>query len=88
MRATLELPDPLFTCLTARAASERITFNQLLRHSVEQGLNATPPERCLQRSAVALPRLERPISMPSDQLSNAASFDLLEPCAPRRICPI
>ena len=79
MRATLELQDPLFARLKGGAASERITLKQLLRHSVEQGLNASPPERCLQRPAAALPRLERPLAMPSDQLSNAAWFDLLEP---------
>ncbi len=31
MRTTLELPDPLFARLKARAASERVTLKQLLR---------------------------------------------------------
>ena len=31
MRTTLELPDPLFARLRARAASERVTLKQLLR---------------------------------------------------------
>ena len=44
MRTTLELPDPLFARLKARAASERVTLKQLLRSYVEQGLSA-PPER-------------------------------------------
>jgi len=44
MRTTLELPDPLFPRLKARAASERVTLKQLLRSYVEQGLSA-PPER-------------------------------------------
>ena len=30
MRPTLELPDPLFARLKARAASERVTLKQLL----------------------------------------------------------
>ena len=42
MRTTLELPDPLFARLKARAANERITLKQLLRHFVEQGLNDSP----------------------------------------------
>ena len=40
MRTTLELPDPLFARLKARAASEHLTLKQLLRSYVEQGLNA------------------------------------------------
>jgi hypothetical protein len=31
MRTTLELPEPLFARLRARAASERVTLKQLLR---------------------------------------------------------
>ena len=42
MRTTLELPDPLFARLKARASTERLTLKQLLRSYVEQGLNATP----------------------------------------------
>ena len=42
MRTTLELPDPLFARLKARAASEHLTLKQLLRSFVEQGLSATP----------------------------------------------
>ncbi len=44
MRTTLELPDPLFTRLKARATSERVNLKQLLRSYVEQGLS-TAPER-------------------------------------------
>ena len=42
MRTTLELPDPLFARLKARAASERLTLKQLLHNYVEQGLSAAP----------------------------------------------
>jgi predicted DNA-binding ribbon-helix-helix protein len=45
MRTTLELPDPLFARLKARASSQRVTLKQLLHSYVEQGLN-TP---CLKR---------------------------------------
>jgi hypothetical protein len=38
MRTSLELPDPLFARLKARAAMERVSLKQLLRGYVEQGL--------------------------------------------------
>ena len=60
MRTTLELPDPLFARLKARAASERVSLKHLLHSYVEQGLNTSPPETTLQRSAAGLPRLEVP----------------------------
>ena len=34
MRTTLELPDPLFARLKARAASEQVTLKQLLQSYV------------------------------------------------------
>ena len=60
MRTTLELPDPLFARLKARASSERLTLKQLLRSYVEQGLGATPSGSGSKRSAHTLPRLEGP----------------------------
>ena len=51
MRTTLELPDPLFARLKARAVSERLTLKQLLHSYVEQGLNATAVVSGLKRSA-------------------------------------
>ena len=51
MRTTLELPDPLFARLKARASSERLTLKQLLRSYVEQGLSATPSGSGSKRSA-------------------------------------
>lgn len=79
MRTTLELPDPLFARLKARAASERVTLKQLLRSYVEQGLSAAPECTDLKRSAAALPRLEGGLAIADHQLSNAALFELLEP---------
>jgi len=78
MRTTLELPDPLFARLKARAASERLTLKQLLRSYVEQGLNTEPAASRSQRSAHTLPRLEGPLALPGEHLSNAALFDLLD----------
>jgi len=61
MRTTLELPDPLFARLKARAAMERVTLKQLLRAYVEQGLAAeavaVPPRR-----VADLPRIAGPES--------------------------
>jgi hypothetical protein len=80
MRTTLELPDPLFARLKARAASERLTLKQLLRAYVEQGLStAAPAKAALKRSALDLPRLEGPLMISPDQLSNSGLFELIEP---------
>ncbi len=78
MRTTLELPDPLFARLKARAASERLTLKQLLRSYVEQGLNATPTGAGSKRSARTLPRVEGPLALSGEQLSNATLFELLD----------
>ena len=64
MRTTLELPDPLFARLKALAVSERLSLKELLRSYVEQGPNT-------------LPRVEGPLAISGQQLSNAALFDLL-----------
>ena len=77
MRTTLELPDPLFARLKARAASEQLTLKQLLHSYVEQGLN-TMPESSQKRSAQTLPRLEGLLALEGAQLSNAALFELLD----------
>ena len=78
MRTTLELPDPLFARLKARASSERLTLKQWLRSYVEEGLNATSSGSGSKRSAHTLLRLEGPLAIASDHLSNAALFDLLD----------
>lgn len=78
MRTTLELPDPLFARLKARAATEQVTLKQLLRSYVEQGLSTPPTDTQPPRSAASLPRLEGPLAVTSDQLSNAGLFELSE----------
>jgi len=78
MRTTLELPDPLFARLKAKAAIERVTLKQLLRHYVEQGLESVSSAPSVQQSAVSLPRMEGPLVIPSEQLSNARLFELLD----------
>ena len=78
MGTTLELPDPLFARLKARAASEHLTLKQLLRSYVELGLNAAPAGSGSQRSAHTLPRVEGPLAISGERLSNATLFDLLD----------
>jgi len=78
MRTTLELPDPLFARLKARAASERLTLKQLLRSYVERGLDAPPQGAAPARSAASLPRLQGPLPIGEAQLSNAGLFELIE----------
>jgi len=88
MRATLELPDPLFARLKARAAREQITLKQLLQGYVEQGLmSPTQPTRPT-RFASQLPRIEGRLAFDSSTTSNAALFDLLEPLAATQIFQI
>jgi hypothetical protein len=79
MRTTLELPDPLFARLKARAASERVTLKQLLRSYVEEGLRAAPARAGSPRSAATLPRLNGSLPLEDHVLSNATLFELLEP---------
>ena len=78
MRTTLELPDPLFAQLKARAAGERLTLKQLLHSYVEQGLNATTTRPGIKRSAQTLPRVEGPLAISGQHLSNAALFECLD----------
>lgn len=78
MRTTLDLPDPLFARLKARAASERVSLKQLLQAYVEQGLNASPAGERRKRTAASLPRLEGALAIGGEQFSNAALFELLE----------
>ena len=78
MRTTLELPDPLFARLKARAASERVTLKQLLHSYVEQGLNVGPAHAHAHRSAASLPRLEGELPITGQPLSNAGLFDWLD----------
>jgi hypothetical protein len=79
VRTTLELPDPLFARLKARAALEGTTLKQLLRSFVEQGLEVPDHGRDTRaRRAADLPRIAGELPLRPDQLSNAGLFALLE----------
>ena len=79
MRTTLELPDPLFARLKARAASEQISLKQLLQSYVEQGLMATKQARRTIRTASQLPMVEGQLAFDSITTSQADPFDMPEP---------
>ena len=79
MRTTLDLPDPLFARLKARAAMKQVSLKQLLHAYVEQGLDApdpaaTPARRC----ARDLPTIQAPLQQQNVTFSNAGLFELLE----------
>ena len=79
MRTTLELPDPLFARLKARAAMKQVSLKQLLHDYVEQGLDAPDPtDSQRRRSARDLPTLQLPLQQQSVTFSNAGLFELLE----------
>ena len=79
MRTTLELPDPLFARLKARAAREQISLKQLLQSYVEQGLMAPKQAKPTTRTTSHLPKVEGRLAFDSSTTSNADLFDLLEP---------
>jgi hypothetical protein len=78
VRTTLELPDPLFARLKARASSERVTLKQLLHSYVEKGLSTEQPVGTLPRLAGTLPQLKGALFMDAALLSNAALVHLLD----------
>ena len=79
MRTTLELPDPLFARLKARAAMKQVSLKQLLHDYVEQGLDAPDPSAAqARRSARDLPTLQGPLQQQNVTFSNAGLFELLE----------
>lgn len=81
MRTSLDLPDPLFRHLKARAALEGRSLRDLVVSLVERGLVAPPLES---HPAPAVPvqppsvRLGAPMALGPAQLSNAALSELLD----------
>lgn len=75
MRTALDLPDPSSARLKAR---EHLALKQLLRSYVEHDLNAQPAGSGSKRSAHTLSRVEGPLAISGEHLSNAALFDLLD----------
>lgn len=72
MRTSLDLPDPLFKHLKARAALEGRTLRELVIELVEKGLNARDFSDPQQRwSARPLVVSDTPLPVPLRQLNNA-----------------
>ena len=53
MRTTLELPDPLFRTLKARAALDGTTLKELMLRFVQQGLSETEAQPLRDATQVA-----------------------------------
>lgn len=79
MRTSLDIPDPLFRHLKARAAMQGITLRELMLSLVARGLN-TVDESAPATATVDLPsvRLGAPMALEGDALSNASLSALLD----------
>jgi plasmid stability protein len=81
MRTSLDLPDPLFRHLKARAALEGRSLRELVVSLLERGLAAPAPlqadEGTMPSSAPSV-RLGAPMALAAAQLSNAALSELLD----------
>lgn len=78
MRTSLDIPDPLFRHLKARAALEGSTLRDLVLSLLQRGLSS-PAQVTATASAAELPsvRLGAPMALVADQLSNAALSELM-----------
>lgn len=79
MRTTLDLPDPLFRELKARAARENLKLKELIAKYVEAGLSGRllpDPAGQIRRSPLPPPRPAEGKPIPS--LSNKAIAGLLD----------
>ena len=77
MRTTIELPDPLYRQVKAKAALEGVPMKILMQRWVEHGL-ATPAGAPPAASRSALPTLSIGQPVSANLLSNAALFELAE----------
>ena len=80
MRTTIDLPDPIFRLVKARAALEGRTLKQLLAEYVEQGLARQAPLPCRSRRRGDPPVFERAAGsgVPTPALTNAEIAAILD----------
>ena len=80
MRTTLELPDPLFKHLKARAALEGSTLRDLVVQLVERGLQAPAVAESSTQTPAALPSISlgSPVRLPANDFSNARLSAMLD----------
>ena len=78
MRTSLDIPDPLFRHLKARAALEGSTLRDLVLGLLQRGLSSTPQTAPASVTA-QLPsvRLGAPMALTAAQLSNATLSELV-----------
>ena len=80
MRTSLDVPDPLFRHLKARAALEGTTLRELVLSLIERGLAAPPahPGGAPLPSVPPSIRLGAPMALPASELSNATLSGFLD----------
>ena len=81
MRTSIDIPDPIFRHLKARAALEGSTLRDLVLTLLERGLTANlPPSGALTPATTDLPsvRLGAPMALSANSLSNASLSALLD----------
>ena len=78
MRTSLDLPDPHFKHLKARAALEGRSLRDLVIELLERGLNArevvNPRQRFLSRPSIGV---GVPLALTQEPFSNAGLYDLI-----------
>jgi hypothetical protein len=77
MRTTIELPDPLYRQVKAKAALEGVPMKALVQRLVERGLDM-PDEAAPARKRSALPSISVGNPLPVVAPSNAGLFELME----------
>jgi len=81
MRTTLELPDPLFREVKARAAQSGLKLKELLARYIEAGLKAPhlqSPHTRPQRAPLPVAFEKTPGAPPTPALTNAELYAILD----------
>jgi hypothetical protein len=76
MRTTVDIPDPIYRRLKARAAQQGRSVKELVLHGVEIELNGENPRKAQGRVALPLIRSKRPGWL---KLTNKAIDEILLP---------
>jgi hypothetical protein len=78
MRTSLDIPDPLFRHLKARAALEGSTLRDLILNLVQRGLSSSNAVSLPSPNGLPSVRLGAPMALQADDLSNASLSALLD----------
>ena len=79
MRTSLEVPDPLFRHLKARAALEGTSLRELVLSLIERGLALPEPVAAAQpKPRLPSVRLGSPMAIQASELSNARLSELAD----------